>query len=80
MSEAEKMLRAKINGKAILLANRRGEIFAIDDMCTHEEASLYKGALKGHFVEYPLHGSHFDFRSGKPDANPATEAVRTYKV
>jgi len=74
------MFRVKVNDRAILLANINNEIFAIDDMCTHEDASLYKGALKGHCVECPLHGSHFDFRTGKPDGNPATEAVTTYPV
>jgi len=75
-----KMFRTKINNNFILLANINNEIFAIDDMCTHEDASLYKGALKGHCVECPLHGSHFDFRTGKPDGNPATDAVKTYEV
>ena len=75
-----KMFRAKINDRAILLANIENEIFAIDDMCTHEDASLYKGALKGHCVECPLHGSHFDFRTGEPDGDPATVAVKKYKV
>jgi len=75
-----KMFRANINNHFILLANINNEIFAIDDMCTHEDASLYKGALKEYCVECPLHGSHFDFRTGKPDGNPATEAVKTYKV
>ena len=74
------MFRANHNDTFILLTNINNEIFAIDDMCTHEDASLYKGALKGHCVECPLHGSHFDFRTGKPDGNPATEAVKTYKV
>jgi len=27
-----------------------------------------------------LHGSHFDFRTGKPDGDPATESVKTYKL
>lgn len=75
-----KMFRAKFKDKFILLANINNEIFAIDDMCTHEDASLYNGALKGNCVECPLHGSHFDFRTGKPDGNPATDAVATYKV
>lgn len=75
-----KMFRTKVNDNFILLANINNEIFAIDDMCTHEDASLYKGALKGHCVECPLHGSHFDFRTGKPDGNPATDAVKTYDI
>ena len=75
-----KMFRATLQKQAILLANINGELFAIDDMCSHEDASLYNGALKGFCVECPLHGSHFDFRTGNPDGSPATEAVKTYKV
>lgn len=75
-----KMFRARINEKFILLANINNEIYAIDDVCTHEDASLYNGALKGHCVECPLHGSLFDFYTGKPDGDPATEAVNTYKI
>ena len=76
----DKMFRAKINGHAILLANIDNEIYAVDDMCTHEDASLYNGALKGHCVECPLHGSHFDFRTGEPREEPATEPLKTYQV
>ncbi len=75
-----KMFRALHNNHAILLANIDNQIYAIDDMCTHEDASLYNGALKGHCVECPLHGSLFDFMTGQPDGNPATEAVKTYTV
>jgi len=37
-----KMFRAKINDNVILLANIDNEIFAIDDVCTHEDASLMR--------------------------------------
>lgn len=75
-----KMLRAKIEDKTLLLANIDNQIYAVDDMCTHEDASLYNGALKGNCVECPLHGSHFDLRTGQPLQEPATEALQTYKV
>lgn len=75
-----KMLRVKAQDKTLLLANIEQQIYAVDDMCTHEDASLYNGALKGHCVECPLHGSHFDLRTGQPQHEPATEALQTYKV
>lgn len=75
-----KMFRAIANDSAILVANIEGTLYAIDDTCTHEDASLYRGALKGDCVECPLHGSHFSFITGKPDGNPATEAVKTYQL
>ncbi|NOZ38500.1 MAG: Rieske 2Fe-2S domain-containing protein, partial [Gammaproteobacteria bacterium] len=41
------MLKIKVGDKNILLANIDGNIYAIDDQCSHEDASLYNGALKG---------------------------------
>ncbi|HFQ13719.1 MAG TPA: hypothetical protein ENK40_02870 [Gammaproteobacteria bacterium] len=58
------MLRVQLRGQMILLANIEGRIFAIDDQCSHEDASLYNGALKGDCVECPLHGSRFRFATG----------------
>jgi 3-phenylpropionate/trans-cinnamate dioxygenase ferredoxin subunit len=49
-------------------------------MCSHEDASLYNGALKGRCVECPLHGSHFDLKTGQPQQEPATEAIQTFAV
>ena len=75
-----KMLRINVAGQNILLANVDGEIFAVEDMCSHEDASLYNGALKGRCVECPLHGSHFDLKTGVPQQEPATEAIKTFNT
>ncbi|MDI6097050.1 bifunctional 3-phenylpropionate/cinnamic acid dioxygenase ferredoxin subunit [Actinoplanes sp. NEAU-A12] len=57
-----------------------GEIFAIDDTCTHQDASLADGWLEGCEVECPLHASRFDLRTGRADAPPAKKPVRTHRV
>jgi 3-phenylpropionate/trans-cinnamate dioxygenase ferredoxin subunit len=57
-----------------------GEVLAIDDTCTHQDASLADGWLDGCEVECPLHGSRFDLRTGKVDAPPAKVGVRTHQV
>jgi len=75
-----KMLRVNVGEQNILLANVDGEIYAVEDMCSHEDASLYNGALKGRCVECPLHGSHFDLKTGEPQQEPATEAIKTFSV
>jgi 3-phenylpropionate/trans-cinnamate dioxygenase ferredoxin component len=56
------------------------EIFAIDDTCTHQDASLADGWLEGCAVECPLHASCFDLRSGAVDQPPAKIGVRTHRV
>jgi 3-phenylpropionate/trans-cinnamate dioxygenase ferredoxin subunit len=57
-----------------------GEVFAIDDTCTHQDASLADGWLEGCEVECPLHASRFDLRTGSVDAPPAKLPVRTHQV
>jgi 3-phenylpropionate/trans-cinnamate dioxygenase ferredoxin subunit len=57
-----------------------GEVFAVDDTCTHQDASLADGWLEGEGVECPLHGSRFSLRTGEVDALPATLPVRTHEV
>lgn len=64
----------------ILLANVEGKIYAVDDMCTHEESSLSLGCLKGELISCTLHGSRFNVRTGQPMEEPATEALRRYPV
>jgi nitrite reductase/ring-hydroxylating ferredoxin subunit len=69
-----------INNANILLANVNGKIYAVDDMCTHEDSSLSLGCLKGELVSCTLHGSRFNVRTGKPAEEPATEALQRYNV
>ena len=74
------MKRADVRGRRILLANVDGRICAVDDTCTHEEASLSTGVLKGELVKCPLHGSRFNVCTGKALEEPAEESLRTYLV
>ncbi|MER8224560.1 bifunctional 3-phenylpropionate/cinnamic acid dioxygenase ferredoxin subunit [Streptomyces sp. NPDC094143] len=57
-----------------------GELHAIDDTCTHQDASLSEGWLEGCVVECPLHAAAFDLRTGLPTCLPARRAVRTHRV
>ena len=66
--------------REIALYNVDGELYATDDICSHEEASLSDGELIGHVVECPLHGARFDVRTGKPLSLPAVVPVETFPV
>lgn len=74
------MRRADLGGRRILIANVEGRICAVDDTCTHEEASLSTGALKGGLVKCPLHGSRFNICTGEALEEPAEQDLRTYPV
>jgi 3-phenylpropionate/trans-cinnamate dioxygenase ferredoxin component len=64
----------------IAVFNTDGEFFAVDDTCTHQDASLSDGFLEGCYVECPLHAAFFDLRTGMPTCLPAKKPVRTHPV
>ncbi len=74
------MKRVIVDGHAVVLVNVGGEFFAIDDTCSHEEASLSKGTLSGEVVVCPKHGARFHVKSGRVLALPAVRSVAVYPV
>ena len=75
-----KMKRVDHDGRRLLLANVDGKYYAADDTCTHEDASLSTGFLKGEIVKCPLHGSRFNLCTGQVLDDPADQNLRTYPV
>jgi len=75
-----KMRRVELAGHRILICNVDGRYCATDDTCSHEDASLSTGFLKGDIVKCPLHGSRFNLRTGEVLDDPAEQNLRTYPV
>ena len=57
-----------------------GAWFALDDTCSHADASLADGWIEDGEVECPLHASRFCLRTGVPQCLPATEPVTAHRV
>jgi 3-phenylpropionate/trans-cinnamate dioxygenase ferredoxin component len=70
----------EIEGHRIALFNLNGEIYAIDNTCTHMGGPLSLGRVKDEEVECPWHGSRFDIKTGEVRMFPAKEHVATYQV
>ena len=70
----------EVNGTPMVIVKSDGEVYALDEFCTHEEVSLVDGEIYDHTVECWLHGSCFDLRSGKPTGPPATKPLATYQI
>ncbi|HSJ97105.1 MAG TPA: non-heme iron oxygenase ferredoxin subunit [Myxococcota bacterium] len=74
------MRRVACGSRRVLLANVEGRICAVDDTCTHEDASLSTGVLRGAWVRCPLHGSRFHVCTGEVLDEPAEVPLATYPV
>jgi 3-phenylpropionate/trans-cinnamate dioxygenase ferredoxin subunit len=74
--------RVEIDGVPVAIFNVDGELFCLDDTCSHAEASLSDGDLdlSRCAIECPLHGSAFDLRTGDPLCLPAVEPVRAHHI
>jgi len=79
-----KMKKVEVNGKEILVSNIDGKLYAIGDVCTHEECSLSDGMLQNDVVVCPCHYAKFDVKTGKNVEKPFTgedvDDEPTYKV
>jgi NADPH-dependent 2,4-dienoyl-CoA reductase/sulfur reductase-like enzyme/nitrite reductase/ring-hydroxylating ferredoxin subunit len=74
------MLAGHVGGKAVLLARRGDEVFAIGAACTHYGAPLKDGLLVGNTVRCPWHHSAFCLRTGEALRAPALNPVSCWRV
>lgn len=57
-----------------------GEVYVIDDHCTHGPGSLSEGFLQGYEIECDFHQGCYDIRTGEVTAPPCMIPVNTYPV
>ncbi|ACA11802.1 non-heme iron oxygenase ferredoxin subunit [Xylella fastidiosa] len=71
-----------ITGTPIVVFNIDGELYALEDRCSHEDYPL----SPGHFdpttgsIECPLHSACFNIRNGQPLCAPAYTPVMQFPV
>jgi nitrite reductase/ring-hydroxylating ferredoxin subunit len=74
------MLYVEVGDTPVCLINLDGEYHAINDTCTHQDASLSDGEISGDEIECPLHGGAFNIRTGAPVCFPVVVAIEKYLV
>lgn len=69
-----------IEGRSIVVFNVAGQLFAIADVCSHDDGPVGEGDLSGFTIACPRHGAEFDVRTGKVLAMPAVIDIPAYPV
>ena len=64
----------------LVLANVDGDLYCLEDQCSHQEFPLADGELDGSDVVCVYHGARFDACTGKNKSLPAVRPVRSYPV
>ncbi len=76
------VLGVEAGGRKIVLAQAGGEVYALDDNCSHRDFPLALGDLDAAACTLTCawHGAAFDLRTGAPRCAPATRAVAVHGV
>ena len=73
-------LYLEIEGKPIVIFNIAEQLFAIGDVCSHDDGPVGDGDLEGFNIVCPRHGAEFDVKTGKAVQMPAVVDIPAYPV
>ncbi len=67
-----------VGRRMVAVIRSAGEVFAIEDVCTHDGAELTGGEIEAGEIVCPRHGARFCLRTGQALTPPAYEPVRVF--
>ncbi len=70
----------KLGGTSVLLCRTEAGVFAVENRCTHQLASLEGGRMRGRHLFCPKHGARFDMGTGATAGTLAKTPIKTYRV
>ena len=70
----------EVDGRWVAVYNVQDQLYAIEDVCTHDGNPLADGPVEGLEVVCPRHGARFCLRTGAALSPPAYEPVATFPV
>lgn len=79
LTDPGKML-VEVDQRLVVVFLVNGELYCLDDVCTHDGGPLGEGKLENHTIACPRHGAKFDIRDGQALTMPATEATVCHDV
>jgi 3-phenylpropionate/trans-cinnamate dioxygenase ferredoxin subunit len=68
----------EIDNMSIVIFNIAGDVYALEDRCTHDNGPLGEGEIEGFEIICPRHGARFDVRDGRALTLPAVEPTRYF--
>ena len=69
-----------VGGRKLAVARVDGQVYAIDDNCSHRDFPLSEGEVDAQACTLTCewHGAAFDLRTGAPTCPPATRPVAVF--
>jgi 3-phenylpropionate/trans-cinnamate dioxygenase ferredoxin subunit len=69
-----------VEGKPVLVCNVNGTLYAISNVCSHNDKPLERGRIGNGWIACPTHGARFELATGRAMCLPAVKPIETYEV
>jgi 3-phenylpropionate/trans-cinnamate dioxygenase ferredoxin component len=69
-----------VGDHGVVVCRVAGRLHAVVDNCSHRDAKLSEGRLRGSLLTCPLHGAQFDVRTGAHQGPPASLPIACFAV
>ena len=73
-------LFVEVDDKKIILFNLAENLYALGDVCSHDDGPVGDGEIEGHEIICPRHGARFDISTGQATSLPAVVDIPAYPV
>ncbi|RJO66915.1 MAG: non-heme iron oxygenase ferredoxin subunit [Myxococcales bacterium] len=71
----------KVSDEKLLIGRSAdGLLFAVENLCTHDDGPLAEGELDGRELVCPRHGARFDIKTGAALCLPATAPLTAFPI
>lgn len=70
----------ELAGHRIALVRHEGEVYALDDLCPHADASIAFGPVENGCIACPWHFAEFRLTDGEVLSGPSPRGIRSYLV
>ncbi len=70
----------EIDDRFVVVIHAGGQVYCLDDVCTHDNGPLGDGKLDGYSITCPRHGAKFDIRTGAALCMPATRPTQVHEA
>lgn len=75
-----RVLCVEVEGVRLVLCRVDNGVYAVENQCSHADATFDKGRVRRHKLLCPLHGAIFDVRDGSVLSAPAFKPIKSYPV
>jgi nitrite reductase/ring-hydroxylating ferredoxin subunit len=69
-----------VDGVSVLICRSAGQLYAVENRCSHNQSALEGGKVRGHALFCPVHGARFDLRDGSTAGALTKTSIRTFAI